>query len=127
MQKDLQTTLPPLLAAADAAPASAAASLPVLLNLDALYSVLLRVTIASRNSAPRPENTALEQAATLLDGARRSLGEAVLASAKASEQRVSDLQAATAQQQQAAQQQAAATKVPASAKSKKKSSTTSSR
>ncbi len=119
-QKDLQTTLPPLLAAADAAPASAAASLPVLLNLDALYSVLLRVTIASRGNAPRTENTALEQAAALLDGARRSLGDAVLASAKANEQQVSDLQAAAAQQQQTAPQQAPATKTPTTTKAKKK-------
>lgn len=105
MQKDLQTTLPPLLAAADAAPASVAASLPVLLNLDALYSVLLRVTIASRNSAPRSETASLEQAAALLDGARRSLGDTVLRSAAAAEQQVNDLQA-TVQRQQAALQQA---------------------
>lgn len=124
MQKDLQTTLPPLLSAADAAPGSAAASLPVLLNLDALYSVLLRVTIASRSGAPRNENTALEQAAALLDSARRDLGDAVLASAKASEQRVSDLQAAAAQQQQAPTPQAATVKTPPTTKSKKKASST---
>lgn len=104
MQKDLQTTLPPLLAAADAAPSSAAAALPVLLNLDALYSVLLRVTIASRGSAPRSESAALEQATTLLDGARRDLGDAVLRSAMAAEQQVSDLQT-TVQRQQAVMQQ----------------------
>lgn len=109
MQKDLQATLPPLLAAADASPSSAAASLPVLLNLDALYSVLLRVAIASRNGAPRDQNTALEQAAMLLDSARRDIGDTVLTAAKAQEQRAAELQA-TLQQQAAAL--AAAQQVP---------------
>lgn len=110
MQKDLQTTLPPLLSAADAAPSSAAAALPVLLNLDALYSVLLRVTIASRGSAPRSENTTLEQAAVVLDGARRSLGDAVLQSATSAEQQLTELNA-TVQRQQAALRQAQQTPV----------------
>lgn len=120
IQKDLETTLPPLLAAADAAPGAASASLPVLLNLDALYSVLLRVSIAAHTSAPRDEATALDQATTLLDSARRDLGNAVLASTKAAEQQVKDLQG-TVQQQQAAQQQAQqpAIKAPAPAKPKK--------
>lgn len=107
MQKDLQSTLPGLLTAADAAPGSAAASLPVLLNMDALYSVLLRVTIASRSGAPRDQNTALEQAALLLDSARRDLGGEVLASARAQEKRIVDLQATV--QQQASALSAAAT------------------
>ena len=98
MQKDLQSTLPSLLSAADAAPGSLAASLPVLLNMDALYNVLLRVTIASRNGAPRDENTALEQSAVLLDSARRDLGEAITAAAKAQEKHVADLQATVQQQ-----------------------------
>lgn len=125
MQKDLQTTLPPLLTAADAAPNSTSASLPVLLNLDALYSVLLRVTIASRAGAPREQNTALEQAATLLDSARRDLGDAVLSAAKAQEQRTAELQA-TLQQQAAAvatPQQVPATPIPL-AKTKKRSAST---
>ena len=98
MQKDLQTTLPPLLTTADGSPDSASASLPVLLNLDALYSVLLRVTIASRNGAPREENTALEQAALLLDSARRDLGEAIMAQTKAQDDRIAELQAKAKQQ-----------------------------
>lgn len=125
MQKDLDTTLPPLLTAANAAPSSAAASLPVLLNLDALYSVLLRVTIASRIGAPRDQNLALEHAATLLDSARRDLGDAVLTAAKAQEQHVADLQV-TVRQQAAAL--AAPQQVPAApeppAKTKKRSAAT---
>ena len=101
MQKDLQTTLPPLLVASDAAPASASASLPVLLNLDALYSVLLRVTIASRGSAPRDQNLGLEQAAQLLDSARRDLGDTILANVRTQDKRIATLQA-TVQQQAAA-------------------------
>ena len=98
MQKDLAATLPPLLAASDAAPAAASASLPVLLNLDALYSVLLRVTIASRASAPHEENVQLEQAAQLLDSARRDLGETILAGVQAQDKRIAALQATVQQQ-----------------------------
>ncbi len=111
MQKDLQTTLPALLTTADAAPTSAAASLPVLANIDALYDVLLRVTIASRTGAPRDQSTALEQSAVLLDSARRDFADAILASAKAQEKRIADLQATV--QQQAATLAAAAAPPPA--------------
>jgi hypothetical protein len=124
MQKDLQTTLPALLSVADAAPGSPAASLPVLLNVDALYNVLLRVTVSSRSGAPRDQNIALEQSAVLLDSARRDLGEAITASARAQEKRIADLQATV--QQQAAALAAAATPLPAptvAAKPKRKKTT----
>ena len=126
MQKDLQTTLPALLSVADAAPNSPAASLPVLLNMDALYAVLLRVTIASRSGAPREENTALEQSAVLLDSARRDLGAAIVAGSKAQEKQIATLQA-TVQQQAAAL--AAATPPPAASpvagtRAKRKKTTT---
>lgn len=124
MQKDLQNTLPPLLTASDAAPASPAASMPVLLNLDALYSVLLRVTISSRGNAPREQNTQLEQAAQLLDSARRDLGETILGGIRAQEKRIGELQT-TVQQQTAAitaaqQAAAAATPPPAPVKPKRR-------
>jgi hypothetical protein len=123
IQKDLQTTLPPLLVTADAAPANASASLPVLLNLDALYSVLLRVTIASRAGAPREENVGLEQAAITLDNARRELGDRIMAAAVANEKRVAALQATATQQAaqlQALQSAAAAAPVAAAKKPVKK-------
>ncbi len=110
VQKDIQTTLPPLLSAADAAPDSASASLPVLLNLDALYSVLLRITIASRAGAPRDQNTQLEQAAITLDNARRDLSDLITATVAANEKKVATLQATV--QQQAAALQAAKTAPP---------------
>lgn len=127
MQKDLQMTLPPLLMAADSAPESASASLPVLLNLDALYSVLLRVSIASRTGAPREENTALEQAVTLLDGARRDLGDAVLQSAQAQEKRTAGLQASLQQQQQVTSVIAAPALVPAKTKKRRTPATSATR
>jgi hypothetical protein len=126
MQKDLATTLPPLLIASDAAPEAVSASLPVLLNLDALYSVLLRVTIMSRTSAPRDQSLRLEQAAQLLDSARRDLGDTILAGVKTQERRVSELQA-TLQQQAAtiaaAQQSAPSGPTPTPVKKPRKTPT----
>ncbi len=113
MQKDLGTTLPSLLSAADAVPDSAAASLPVLLNLDALYSVLLRVTVIAHTGAPRDQSTALDQSAVLLDSARRDLGDAILASAHASEKRIAALQDNLQQQAAALAAAEAATAAPA--------------
>ncbi len=116
MQKDIENTLPPLLAAADAAPDSASASLPVLLNVDALYSVLLRVTMVAHTSAPRDQSTALDQSATLLDNARRDLGDALLAAARTQERHTAALQAQVQQQADAAAAQQA---VPAAGSAKK--------
>ncbi len=126
IQKDLQNTLPPLLSTSDAAPASAASALPVLLNIDALYSVLLRVTISSRTGAPKDQNTQLEQAAVTLDNARRDLGDRITATVAANEKKVSTLQATI--QQQATALQAAQTPpppptTPAKAGAKKKPAT----
>ncbi|WP_041592428.1 hypothetical protein [Terriglobus roseus] len=98
MQKDLANTLPPLLTASDAAPTAASASLPVLLNLDALYSVLLRVTIMSRGNAPRDQNQQLEKSAQLLDAARRDLGEIILTGLRSQEKRIAELQSTVQQQ-----------------------------
>ena len=111
MQKDLESTLPPLLSASDAAPGSAAASLPVLLNLDALYSVLLRITMLAHTNAPRDQSTALDQSAVLLDSARRDLGDTILVATRAQEKRTAALQAQL--QQQAAALDAAQQTAPA--------------
>lgn len=110
IQKDLQSTLPPLLAASDKAPSSASASLPVLLNLDALYNVVLRVDLLAKGNAPRDQAEALDGALAALDGARRDLGDRITASAAASEKQVAQLQATIQQQtaQLAAAQQPAA-------------------
>ncbi|MEZ2348855.1 hypothetical protein [Terriglobus sp. RCC_193] len=110
VQKDLQNTLPSILVDSDKAPESVPASLRILLNLDALYNVLLRIEIAGKANAPRDQADALEGALAALDGARRSLGDHITASAAAQEKHVSQLQATIQQQttQIAAAQQAAA-------------------
>jgi hypothetical protein len=101
VQKDLQGTLPPLLAAADAAPLSASASMPVLLNMDALYNVLLRISINGNMAAPRDQAEALNGSLATLDGARRDLAERITKLAASQEKQLSVLQT-TIQQQAAA-------------------------
>lgn len=110
VQKDLQNTLPPLLMESDKAPASVPATMRVLLNLDALYSVLLRIQIAGKANAPRDQSEALDAALGSLDGARRDLGDRITSSAAAQEKQIATLQATVQQQtaQIAAAQQAAA-------------------
>ncbi len=103
IQKDLQATLPPLLVTADAAPASPSASMPVLMNISALYDVLLRVVIASHNGAPRDQASALDQAAITLDNARRDLADQVRGAMLAQERSVRTLQATVQQQAKALQ------------------------
>lgn len=124
VQKDLQNTLPPLLMDSDKAPASVPPTMRVLLNLDALYSVLLRIQIAGKANAPRDQSDALDAALASLDGARRDLGDRITTSAAAQEKQIATLQA-TVQQQTAqitAAQQATAAAAAATppAKTKKK-------
>lgn len=92
IERDLQTTLPPLLQTADAAPASIAASFTVLRNLDALVAVLLRVTLTARGTAPQSEAEALKNSLGILEGARRSLGDQIEQLATAQEKQIADLQ-----------------------------------
>ena len=94
VQRDLASTLPPLLAAADAAPDSAARTLPVYRNLDALYDVVLRLDAAGRLSAPGNQVSALDQALASLSDARRALGDQIQAGAEGEEARIIHLQAA---------------------------------
>jgi hypothetical protein len=94
IQRDLQTTLPPLLAAGDAAPDSTAKTLPVFRNIDALYDVMLRLDAAGRLAAPKEQISALDQALSSLSDARHALGDQVQANADAQEARVNRLQAA---------------------------------
>ncbi len=91
--RDLQTTLPPLLAAADRAPDSVAQVLPVYRNIEALYDVLLRVSEAGSLSAPSQQSAALEEARAKLEDGRRALGDRLQAAAVSREKQVHDLQA----------------------------------
>jgi hypothetical protein len=94
IRKDVEVTLPALLATADAAPDSAAKLLPAYRNVEALYDVLLRVAAVGRLAAPSDQSSALDQALTKLDDGRRSLGDRLQADTVAQEKRVNDLQAA---------------------------------
>ena len=94
VQRDLLSTLPPLLAGADAAPDSTAKTLAVYRNVEALYDVMLRLDAAGRLAAPSNQISALDQALASLGDARRALGDQVQANAEGQEARVIHLQAA---------------------------------
>jgi hypothetical protein len=94
IQRDLQTTLPPMLASADAAPNAVTALFPVMRNVDALYDVLLRVVERADASAPQQQVAALEQARASLEDGRRALGDRIQSAALMQEQRIGQLQRA---------------------------------
>jgi hypothetical protein len=81
IQRDLDGTLPGLLATADSNPASVAEVLPAYRNVEALYDVLLRVTEMAKIVAPDPQSIALQQSLRSLDDSRRALGQQLQASA----------------------------------------------
>ncbi|MCU1323145.1 MAG: hypothetical protein JWM43_2794 [Acidobacteriaceae bacterium] len=93
IQKDLDATLPGLLASADAAPNSVVAVMPVYRNVEALYDVLLRIAAAAHIAAPTQQSGALDAAMLSLDSGRRGLAERIQISAAATEKQVGDLQA----------------------------------
>jgi hypothetical protein len=78
LQKDLQETLPVLLAAADADPQSMSKTLPVSRNLDALYDVLLRVVDGARVVAPADQVDQLIQTMASVEKARLALNDQLL-------------------------------------------------
>lgn len=93
IHRDLESTLPSLLAEADASPNSVVHLLPTYDNIGALYDVLLRVTAGSKLAAPSQQSAALDQAMTSLDAARRTLSDRLHSEAMAQEKQVSDLKA----------------------------------
>ena len=93
IRRDLEVTLPPLLATADGAPSSIAQVLPAYRNIEALYDVLLRVAAVARYSAPSQQSTPLEQAMASLEAARHDLGDQLQSAALTQDQQVRDLQA----------------------------------
>ena len=79
MQRDLSETLPGLMSAADAAPATngvhaLAPAFAVFRNLDALYDVLLRVSEIASVGAAANDAGSLESARAALEGGRGKLG-----------------------------------------------------
>jgi hypothetical protein len=103
IERDLDTTLPPLLAAADAAPGSAAALLPAYRNVEALYDVLVRVTQTAVLAAPTPQSAALQQATAALQQSRRDFGDLLNAAAQAQDRQLHEAQARVHALQAAAQ------------------------
>jgi len=99
IQRDLESTLPPLLTTADAAPGSMSKVLPVSRNVDALYDVLLRIVDAARVSAPGDQFNQLQQTLKGLEQARRALDDHLQESVAAQEKQVSDLQGSLKAQQ----------------------------
>jgi hypothetical protein len=101
IQKDLQDTLPALLAASDAAPQSMTRALPVSRNLDALYDVLVRVVDGARIAAPGDQVDQLIQSMVSVEKARLALNDQLQQLAAGQEKQVVDLKAAviTAQNQ----------------------------
>lgn len=100
--RDIQSNLPPLMGAADAAPGSVSAAMPLIKHLDALYDVLLRVEEASRVSAPSQQISQLQDALTLFGTARFALDDALQKQAAAQEKQVGELRVALAQREKVA-------------------------
>lgn len=94
IHRDIQTTLPQLLAAADAAPNSVSQLLPAYRNVEALYDVLLRVVQVANLAAPGQQSAAIDHARASLEDARRALGDHLNSTALTQEQQVHRLQAA---------------------------------
>jgi hypothetical protein len=94
IQHDLDSTLPGLLAQADATPNLVSATFPVYRNIDALYDVLLRVSQTANLAAPDNEATNLLAALNQLESARAQLGDAIVSNSKDTETRLVTLQTA---------------------------------
>ena len=101
IRNDVSSTLPSLLAQADAAPGSTAKVLPAYRNVEALYDVLLRVDAAGQLAAPADELSALDQALANLEGRRRALGDQLQHNADAQEAHVAQQEARVTQLQAA--------------------------
>lgn len=94
IHRDIQTTLPQLLATADAAPNSVSQLLPAYRNVEALYDVLLRVAQVANLAAPGQQSAAIDHARASLEDARRTLGDRLNSAALGQDQQVHRLQAA---------------------------------
>jgi len=104
MLRDLKTNLPPLVAAADAAPGALSKSIPLMKHLDALYDVFLRVEEGARVSAPGDQVDHLQSVLKTFGVTRIDFYDSLQQNAAGAEKQVSDLQAAMKAQQAAAQQ-----------------------
>lgn len=94
IQKDLQWTLPALLATADQTPGAVSQSLPVARNISALYDVLLRVVDGMRMVAPADQFGQMQQAMAGLEKGRHALDDQMQDRATSQEKQFGDLQVA---------------------------------
>ena len=94
MQRDLNATLPGLMAQVEAGgPAVLSPSFAVFRNLDALYDVLLRVTETAALAGSPSDASSLEDARAGLEDARAKLGTWLLQSIGAQDAQIARLQA----------------------------------
>jgi len=96
IQRDLTSTLPPLLEKANTPPASVASYFAVYRNIDALYDVLLRVSETAVLAGSQNDAATTQAALSSLETARRNLGDAILTVAVSHEAELVDLRAAEA-------------------------------
>lgn len=100
MQRDLNTSLPTLMAQADAAaaggPAALSPAFAVFRNLDALYDVLLRVTETAGLAGSSSDASSLEEARAGLEDGRAKLGTWLLQAIGAQDAKVAHAEASVA-------------------------------
>jgi hypothetical protein len=92
IERDLDTTLPPLLTSADAASDSTAQLLPAYRNVEALYDVLVRVTQTAVLAAPAQQSQALQEATATLQQSRSDFGDLLNQAAQGQERRLREAQ-----------------------------------
>lgn len=112
IQRDIASTLPPLLDQAAAPAASVASYFAVYRNIDALYDVLLRVSETATLAGTPGDAAALQTTLTSLENSRRNLGEAIMTAAGNQDREIVDLRAAAAQAAAAAAAEAARAAAP---------------
>ena len=93
MQRDLNGTLPALMAQAEANPASLSPVFAVFRNLDALYDVLLRVTETASLAGSGSDAGSLEDARAGLEDGRAKMGTWLLQSIGAQDAQIARMQA----------------------------------
>jgi hypothetical protein len=125
---DLQSNIPPLMAAADAEPGALSRGIPLLKHLDAFYDVLLRVEEASRVSGPGEQVTALQETLLDVNKARMALDDQMTSSAANQEKQMFALQSELRAREESPHTTATATSTvpckPATPVHKKKRTTT---
>jgi hypothetical protein len=85
IDRDLQNTLPGLIAQADAAPQTVSNRFAVYRNLDALYDVLLRISGTAELAASDDEAANVSHSLMTLEAARRALADSILSASQAEE------------------------------------------